>query len=60
MFNYHFREVVYDFDLMLQRKKEQQSRRRGKRNDDIINDSDDVIAELIQAMKHAADVCIFV
>jgi transcription factor SPN1 len=48
-------DIVYDFDLMLQRKKEENYRRRKRKNIDIINDSDDVIAELIQQMKTAAD-----
>lgn len=41
---------------MMQRKKEENYRRRKRKNIDIINDSDDVIAELIQQMKQAADV----
>jgi transcription factor SPN1 len=48
-------DIVYDFDLMLQRKKEENYRRRKRKNIDIINDNDDVIAELIQQMKQAAD-----
>ncbi|XP_054167227.1 protein IWS1 homolog [Oppia nitens] len=48
-------EMVYDFDLMLQRKREESQRRRKRKNIDIINDNDDVIAELIQQMKQAAD-----
>lgn len=48
--------MVYDFDIMLERRKEINSRRRRRKNVDIINDSDDVIAELIQEMKQAADV----
>jgi transcription factor SPN1 len=48
--------MVSDFDLMLQRKKEEQGKRRRKRkNVDIINDSDDLIMELIQSMKEAAE-----
>ena len=49
--------MVYDFDIMLQKRKEINSRRRRRKNVDIINDSDDIIAELIQEMKQAADVC---
>lgn len=49
-------DIVYDFDLMLQRKKEENYRRRKRKNIDIINDNDDVIAEMIQQMKQAADV----
>ena len=51
-----YSDIVYDFDLMMQRKKEENYRRRKRRNIDIINDSDDVIAELITQMKQAADV----
>ncbi|KAH9398623.1 Transcription factor iws1 [Tyrophagus putrescentiae] len=47
--------IVYDFDLMMQRRKEINSRKRRKKNIDIINDSDDVIAELIHEMKQAAE-----
>lgn len=44
-----------DFDIMLARKKEEKSRRR-KRNDiDLINDNDDLIAQLLQKMQHAAE-----
>lgn len=51
--------IVYDFDIMLQRRKEMNSKRRGRRkNVDIINDSDDIIAELIHEMRQAADVCL--
>lgn len=49
-------DIVYDFDLMLQRKREENYRRRKRKNIDIINDNDDVIAEMIQQMKQAADV----
>ena len=49
-------DIVYDFDLMLQRKKEENYRRRRKRNTDIINDSDDLIADIIRDMKQAAEV----
>ena len=48
--------MVYDFDIMMQRRKEINSKRRRRKNVDIINDSDDIIAELIQEMKSAADV----
>ncbi|OTF73704.1 Med26 domain containing protein [Euroglyphus maynei] len=47
--------MMYDFDIMLQKRKEMNSRRRRRKNIDIINDSDDIIAELIQDMKQAAD-----
>lgn len=43
-----------DFDVMLQRKKEEKKKR--KRKDiDIINDNDDIIAQLLADMKTAAD-----
>lgn len=41
---------------MLQRRKEMNSRKRKRKNTDLINDSDDLIAELIQDMKQAAEV----
>ncbi|RWS25435.1 Med26 domain containing protein-like protein [Leptotrombidium deliense] len=47
-------DFVYDFDIMMQKRKES-FRRRKRKNIDIINDSDDVIAELIQEMKQAAE-----
>ena len=51
------RGMVSDFDLMMQRKKEEQGKkRRRKRGVDIINDSDDLIMELIQNMKESAEV----
>lgn len=44
-----------DFDVMLQRKKDEKKKR--KRKDiDIINDNDDIIAQLLSDMKNAADV----
>lgn len=45
---------ISDFDLMLMRKKEEKSGRRRKKDIDIINDNDDIIAQLISDMKHAA------
>ena len=49
-------DFVSDFDLMLQRRKEEMGKRRKKRKDvDIINDSDDLIADLITRMKTAAE-----
>ena len=51
-----FRSDMSDFDLMLQRKKEEQSKRRRRKDIDIINDNDDIIAQLISDMKGAADV----
>lgn len=49
-------DLVYDFDIMMQKKREENYRRRKRKNIDIINDSDDVIAEMIQQMKQAAEV----
>lgn len=47
--------AVSDFDLMLMKKKEEMGKRRRKRKDvDIINDNDDLIADLINRMKQAA------
>lgn len=49
------RDFVNDFELMLARKKEEKGKRR-KRNDiDLINDNDDLIAQLLQQMRHAAE-----
>ncbi|BES89139.1 TFIIS helical bundle-like domain [Nesidiocoris tenuis] len=44
-----------DFDLMMMRKKEDQTKRRKRKDIDIINDNDDIIAQLLADMKHAAD-----
>ena len=41
---------------MLQKKRAENYGRRKRKNIDIINDNDDVIAEMIQQMKQAADV----
>ena len=47
-----------DFDLMMQKKKEEMRRNRRKRKDaDMINDNDDLIADMITKMKEAAEVC---
>lgn len=47
---------VSDFDLMMQKKKEEMQRQRRKRKDvDLINDNDDLIADLIVRMKEAAN-----
>ena len=43
---------ISDFDLMLMRKKEQ-TRRRKRKDIDIINDNDDIIAQLLADMKTA-------
>lgn len=49
------RDFVNDFEMMLARKKEEKGKRR-KRNDiDLINDNDDLIAQLLQQMRHAAE-----
>ena len=48
---------VSDFDLMMAKKKEEMQRQRRKRKDvDLINDNDDLIADLIVKMKEAANV----
>lgn len=44
-----------DFDIMLARKKEERRGRRRRRDIDIINDNDDLIAQLLQQMRAAAD-----
>lgn len=44
-----------DFDLMMQKKKEG-SKRRKRRDIDIINDNDDIIAQLLADMRNAAEV----
>lgn len=44
-----------DFELMLQRKREEQSKRRKRKDIDIINDNDDIIAQLLADMRNAAD-----
>lgn len=43
---------------MLARKREEGSKRRKKRDIDIINDNDDIIDQLIQDMRMAAEVCV--
>lgn len=46
-----------DFDEMMARKKEERSNARSrKRNVDIINDSDDLIVDMLKRMKEAAEV----
>ena len=54
-----------DFDAMMAKKKAENAKNRRKRKDfDLINDSDDLIAEMINKMKVAAEVlylnCIFI
>jgi len=52
----HDGSFVSDFEVMLQKKKEENSYRRRKRKDvDIINDNDDLIADLLTQMKQAAE-----
>ncbi|XP_071084935.1 IWS1-like protein [Haliotis cracherodii] len=47
---------VSDFELMMERKKEERQRQRRKRKDcDMINDNDDLIADMIGKMKLAAE-----
>lgn len=58
MDHYSRSDLVYDFDIMMQKKREENYRRRKRKNIDIINDSDDVIAEMIQQMKQAAEVSV--
>lgn len=45
-----------DFEAMLQKKREEQTRRRKRKDIDIINDNDDIIAQLLQDMRSAAEV----
>lgn len=47
-----------DFDAMLQRKRDEQTRRRKRKDIDIINDNDDIIAQLLADMRNAAEVCL--
>lgn len=50
------KEMVSDFDLMMQRKKEESRHNRRKRKDvEMINDNDDLIADMITKMKEAAE-----
>lgn len=49
-------EFVSDFEAMLARKKEEGTKRRKRRDIDIINDNDDIIDQLIQNMRGAAEV----
>lgn len=46
-------DTLSDFDRMLARKKDEQSRRRKRKDIDIINDNDDIIAQLLADMKCA-------
>nr|XP_034837463.1 protein IWS1 homolog [Maniola hyperantus] len=44
-----------DFEVMLARKRDERRGRRRRRDIDIINDNDDLIAQLLQQMRQAAD-----
>ncbi|KAL8595391.1 hypothetical protein ACOMHN_024090 [Nucella lapillus] len=49
-------DMVSDFEVMMYRKKEESRRNRRKRKDvDMINDNDDLIADMITTMKTAAE-----
>ncbi|EFN61966.1 IWS1-like protein, partial [Camponotus floridanus] len=48
-------DTLSDFDRMLARKKEGQFRRRKRKDIGIINDNDDIIAQLLSDMKDAAE-----
>lgn len=51
------RDFVSDFDVMLEKKKaERQGNRRRRKDIDIINDNDDLIADMVHKMKLAAEV----
>lgn len=54
---YSDNEFVNDFEAMLAKKKEDSGKRRKRRDIDIINDNDDIIDQLIQDMRAAAEVC---
>ena len=52
-----FRDFISDFDMMLEKKREESNKRRKKKKDsEIINDSDDLIVDLISRMKTSAQV----
>lgn len=44
---------------MLQKKRDEKSAKRKRKDIDIINDNDDIIAQLLSDMKAAAEVCAF-
>lgn len=48
-------DTVYDFDIMMAKKKEENSRKRKRRNYEIINDNDDIIADIINQMRDAVE-----
>lgn len=53
---YRNNEFVNDFEAMLAKKREDGTKRRKRRDIDIINDNDDIIDQLIQDMRAAAEV----
>lgn len=53
---FFFRHFASDFEAMLARKKEEKGPRRKRRDIDLINDNDDIIDQLLQNMKQAAEV----
>lgn len=56
-FVFFYRDFVSDFEIMMMKKKEESQKYRRKRRDvDIINDNDDLIADMINKMKTAAEV----
>ena len=54
-FIYRDNDALSDFDKMLARKKEEQTRRRKRKDIDIINDNDDIIAQLLADMRNASE-----
>lgn len=46
--------------MMMARKREEKSSNRRKKDIDIINDNDDIISGLINDMKYAAEVYIYI
>lgn len=48
-------DFASDFDLMLARKREEKTKRRKKNDIDLINDNDDLIAQMLQQMRQAAE-----
>lgn len=48
-------QQMSDFDIMMAKKKEENSRKRKRRNYDIINDNDDIIADIINQMRDAME-----
>lgn len=53
-------EAASDFEAMLARKREEQTKRRKRKDIDIINDNDDIIAQLLSDMRNAAEVCSYI